>query len=198
MNSFSNIILIVCIGSVLTNEPITYVNTKSSDGILTHYYPPKYYIKLQNPSHFEYTDGSNRIFVQVPGLVLSFHHQTPMLYEINFHGECRIDSQQSWLFLRIRVDGNLIMGNTLVPNMANDTLVDGTSLHSNANTPGAAFPCSKIDWIYLSAGTHVVDVVARLANSGRIAGGSLKIKLTQFDSANDINLPIMTPQTRAA
>jgi hypothetical protein len=70
---------------------------------------------------------------------------------------------------------------------------DGPYMSSNTQTQLSWSQCSKIDWIYLSTGVHVIDVVAKTNNVTQINGGVLRIKLTQFDHGSDINMPIITP-----
>ena len=93
----------------------------------------------------------------------------------------------------MRVDGHLIIANHLSPDMASNAGIDGVYASSNGQTHGSVFQCSKTDWIYLSAGVHIIDVVAQTNNAARVDDGLLRIKLTQFDQGTDINMPIITP-----
>ena len=133
------------------------------------------------------------MFIHVPGLVLSFYHATPMLYEISFRGYCMIETQYTALLLRVRVDGHLIIGSYLSSDMTNADGVDGAYMTSNGQTHGSTIQCSKTDWIYLSTDVHTIDVVTQTTGTASIDGGVLKIKLSQFDDGTDINMPIITP-----
>ena len=116
-----------------------------------------------------------------------------MLYEISFRGHCNIQTPYTHLMLRLRVDGHLIIIDQLSSNMASDNGMDGVYMYANGQTHGSLIQCSKTDWIYLSAGVHSIDVVTQTTGTANIDGGVLKIKLSQFDDATDINMPIITP-----
>lgn len=188
-----NILVALFINTALANDTIHYVNTKTIEGSSSNYYPPKYYMKVQNPWSFHLVASSQPVFVQTPGLSLSFYHPMPMLYEISFHGNCRIDYPSTCLQLHLRVDGQLILGNYLSSDMTSDHRSGGAYMISNEQTHGSTFQCSKTDWIYLSAGIHVIDVAAKTSGAGAIEAGILRVKLIQFDDGTNINLPIMTP-----
>ncbi len=192
MKMLLNLILAIIVHNVLTSEPIHNISTNAMRMPFNNY-PPKYYMKLQSSCCFELKGSSTPVFTQIPGLVLSFYHQIPTLYEISFRGHCRIDAQSTYLMLRLRVDGHLIVANYLSSDMKNDDNWDGPYMQSNTQTQFSWSQCSKIDWIYLSAGIHVIDVVAKTNGVTQINGGVLRIKLTQFDHGTDINIPLITP-----
>ncbi len=189
---FLNFVFVVIIHNVLTSEPIHYVNTNVTRMPFNNYLP-KYYMKMQSTCCFELKGSSTYIFTQIPGLVLLFYHQTPTLYEISFHGHCRIDSPMTDVFLRLRVDGHLIIANYLSSDMKNEDAADGSYMSSYTQPQLSWFQCSKTDLIYLSAGVHSIDLVAKTTNTARIHGGVLKTKLTPFDHGSDINMPLITP-----
>ncbi|CAF1635518.1 unnamed protein product [Didymodactylos carnosus] len=89
-----------------------------------------------------------------------------------FNAHCRISSAWSTLYLRIRVDNLLILGNQLSTDMTYAHTGDGGVMVSNGQTPG----------------THVIDVVAMANGGGYVKDGFLRVKLTQFDHGADINM----------
>ena len=116
-----------------------------------------------------------------------------MLYEISFHGYCMIDTPSTNHLLRLRVDGHLIVGTSLLSDMTSNYGMDGVYMISNGQTHGSTIQCSKTDRIYLSAGVHTIDVVTQTTGTARVQDGFLWAKLTQFDDGTDINMPIITP-----
>ncbi len=77
--------------------------------------------------------------------------------------------------------------------MKNQDGTDGSYMSSYTISQLGWFQCSKNDWIYLLAGVHIIDVVAKTTNTFLIHGAVFKAKLTQFDRGSDINMPLITP-----
>ncbi|CAM4841792.1 unnamed protein product [Rotaria magnacalcarata] len=144
----------------------------------------------------------NTTITKLPGLSLSFHHVRPRLYKISYHGQCSVDSgTRNWV--RMMVDGRILISNRLYPNTEQRLDYDpsvSTDMSTFLDSRGGAlyystgvtdFPSSKVETVYLSAGIHTIEVVARTDRGFRIHNGELHVELIEFEpSEMDAPVPL--------
>ena len=170
-----------------------------------------YYVKSQSPSIYEQNTATSNIFTTLPGLMMPFNHTTPMLYKINFRGDCRIVGGRRLyqkIYAKIMIDDKLLVGSKLYPNNNNRHLVQ-PGLASNLDefdcrgggcvtavtvneSHWYSSSCSISETIYLAAGIHVVNVGIRTTNTFKIVGGILNVELIQYDRTANIGIQVVT------
>ncbi|CAF2067834.1 unnamed protein product [Rotaria magnacalcarata] len=199
-------VTLLCLTVALTvnknSTDIIYLdNVRQNYKSISSAHPHQYYFKYQ-PNSIFVLNVPSKIFTQVPGLSLSFHHVRPRLYKISYHGQCSVDSgTRNWV--RMMVDGRILISNRLYPNTEQRLDYDpsvSTDMSTFLDSRGGAlyystgvtdFPSSKVETVYLSAGIHTIEVVARTDRGFRIHNGELHVELIEFEPSEVINLPLL-------
>jgi hypothetical protein len=175
------------------NPEVTRVDDLRYQGLGTSTVYQKFQPRVSSGNLFKITTQSN-VFLKVPGVTLVLHHTYPMLYELNFEAVCRVNESGIVFQLDFLYNDHTLLENKFYKN-------DGSGYGSGRDwwfspTPYANhFICSRSETVYLAAGTHVIDVGARISyyRPLQIWNGQLTVKLTQYDSTQNTvgNLPML-------
>lgn len=160
-----------------------------------------FYTKYMPTFRFDLNTATST-FVKIPGLIVPVYHATPMLYKIWFSAGCYFTWPGGSSFIRIMIDDYILIGNRLLPNTKNRDTYDstlgnsltevdahGASFMRNGDSSGNYYTCPKFEVVYLPAGLHVIEVVARTDHPALfIHTGILTVELTQYQDGADIQL----------
>lgn len=163
-------------------------------------YRPQFYYTKQTDRVFDFTSVVPG-FVKIPGLSLVFYHAQPRLYKIRAQGNYNTMGIHHLSFLRIMIDGKILIYNKLYPNNAQRAAASIIGELYHADMEGGIFvypfdggyiaSFTKEETVYLAGGVHSIDVVLRTEKGIRIEGANLFVELAELDQAEDINLPIL-------
>ncbi|CAF4553826.1 unnamed protein product [Rotaria socialis] len=133
----------------------------------------------------------NTVFTAVPNMDEAFHVIQNTLFKITVQARINNFAGGADHFLQVLVNGNLVIGNKVVPNnekrvnfgLGSDIwAVDITGGYFySANLP-LGMPITRVSFIYLSPGTYRFDVGTRCAyNKVSFGNAIVTFELTQFE-----------------
>lgn len=130
----------------------------------------KYHVRQQSPTSYK-IQGASTAFVKLPNLTVSFDHEEPLLFEVQFDGKCYSSTtNRTWFYIHLMVNDHVLYVNKFVSNTADryrytDSSDAGMSDHTGGfhwfSNSLETTRCAFNDIIYLNPGLHVFDVGVR-------------------------------------
>ncbi|CAF1501391.1 unnamed protein product [Didymodactylos carnosus] len=169
-----------------------------------------YYFKYQSED-FIYSQSDN--FQIIPKLEIKFYLVQPTLFKITFQGRLYHNYGITYTFIQVVVNGNLIIGNKVIPNTVNrghlvptltyqqresnaDIDRHGGHYYFESATAQQVYVqtgCTRIALVYLAPGTLTFNVGIRSSiRPGTIGYSVLMFEATQIDPNANINMPLIT------